>query len=72
MGNMVGGRQDKQAPKIAKKLLKEKITCNSSHCKTNCNIFGGVCVCVCENINIHLQNECMQRVRCTEVSPLGP
>lgn len=56
MGNMVGGCQDKQAPRTAKKLLKEKITCNSSHCKANCNNFGGVC----ENINIRLQNECMQ------------
>lgn len=56
MGNMVGGCQEKQAPKIAKKLLKEKTTCNFSHSKGNCNNFWGVSVCVCENINIQLQN----------------
>lgn len=43
---MVGIIQEKQTPKIAKKLLKIKISCNSSHCKANCSNILAVCVCV--------------------------
>lgn len=71
---MVGIIQEKQTPKIAKKLLKVKISCNSSHCKANCNNILAVCVCVRENINTQLQNKCTwsQGGGWMELSPSGP
>lgn len=65
VGDMAGGRQDKQAPEVAKKLLKEKITGSSSHCKANCHGSGGVG----ENIAVQLQEEGVQSG--TEFRALG-
>lgn len=64
---MARGRQDKQAPDVAEKLLKVKISGSSSHCKANCHDSGGIW----ENIAIQLQKEGVQRVRGTEFSALG-
>lgn len=72
MGAMVRILQEKQAPKIADKLLKEKITCNSSHVKATRTNTLGACMCALEKCTPSCKmNVQSQGVRCMELSPIG-